>query len=181
VGIRSLIVQGRAALLAGGGHWSAPVSLRLGANKITATLTGQDGDTSRQQITVTRSPLTVHKLRVSARRVRLGVTCGSGSVCRGTGQVLTVERLLGQQIVGLQASKTTLRRRRVVLGSERFSVRAGKTETIVIELNGKVGTLLARFAYVPALLKVTLLGTPPPTVFTRNIEIRSGPTLTRRR
>jgi hypothetical protein len=174
VGIHSLTVQGRSVTVRGNGGWSTPVSLVPGANKITATLTGQDGDTSRQQITVNRSKLVIHKPNVSPREVKFGVTCegAARSVCSGTGRVLTVERLLGRQIVGLQATESTGHHRQVVLGSERFSVKAGKTKTIVIGLNAETGRLLSQFGHVPALLKITLLNTRPPIVFTRNIEIK---------
>jgi hypothetical protein len=116
----------------------------------------------------------IHKPNVSPREVKFEVTCEAAarSVCQGKGQVLTVEKLLGKQIAGLEASESTGHHRQVVLGSERFSVKAGKTKTVVIELNGETRMLLSQFGHVPALLKLTLLNTRPPTVFTRNIEIK---------
>ncbi len=182
VGIQSLTVQGRSVTVGAGGAWTAPVSLAPGANKITATLTGQDGDISQQQITITwsklviRSKLVVHRPSVSAREVKFGVSCEgvAGSVCQCQGQVVTVEKPGGKQIVGLVASERQRRRKQVILGSKRFSLKAGKTQAIVIELNGKTGRLLSQFRDVPALLNVTLLNTQPSTVSTTKITIKKA-------
>ena len=182
MGIQSLTVQGRNVTVGAGGGWATPVSLAPGANTITATLTGQDGDTSQRQITITwsqlviRSKLVIHTPNVSAREVKFRVTCEgvAGSVCQCQGQVVTVEKLLGKQIVGLVARERQRRRKQVILGSKWFSLTAGKTQEIVIELNGKTERLLSQFRDVPALLNVAVLNTQPSTVATTNITIKKA-------
>lgn len=176
VGVESLTVNGRSVAVGSGGAWSTPVSLKPGANVLTAVLTGEDGDTTARQLTVNLVPHFKLKrsLKATTKAVTFKVSClgQKGQVCHGLGQVITVEKLKRRKVVGLTTVQGKHHRRVVVLGAKRFSLKVGKTMKITLKLKGATAKLLAQFGHIPAVLKLSLLNARPPIATRHRLKIK---------
>jgi hypothetical protein len=88
-------------------------------------------------------------LRSTGNGVSFKLRC-TGGTCRGKAVLSAKERLRGSKIVGLAKTKT------VTVGSKRFTIANGKTQTIKPKLNATGRKLLKKFKKLPVRLKVTL-------------------------
>jgi len=100
----------------------------------------------------------------SANGVSVALTCNgaTGTGCRGSARLTTLERLLKGKIVALLA-RTKPHRKRATIGSKNFTLAAGARERIVVPLNRRGRKLLARFHRIPATVTITLLSASPHT------------------
>lgn len=176
--VAAVSVNGQPAAVGAGGAFSAQVGLKVGPNTLTATATDAAGNQGSASMTVAYQlpapKLTmVGALMPSRTGVSFSVACQAeaGAVCNGLANLDTLEKLLGKKVVGLARKKRSSMR--VVVGSTSFSLASGKTQAIVVPLNGTGRKLLARFKRLPATLTVKLLNTNPPTVLTSKTTIKA--------
>jgi DNA-binding beta-propeller fold protein YncE len=108
----------------------------------------------------------------SSTGVSFSLVCraASGTACRVLGQLSTTERLLGRRLLGLTA-RAKRHRKRIVIGSKRFTIAAGQRTRLVVPLNPAGGRLLTRFRRIPATLSIALLSSSPSAVITANVAI----------
>jgi hypothetical protein len=116
-----------------------------------------------QQIVVKASPPstsdgTVRELPRGARTLSLRVVCPARpSSCRGAVELYTLEHLVNGHVTGLSARAVHGFSRRLLVGHERYRIKAGGTATVTVSLTPLAHALAHRFGKLP--VRVTLLET----------------------
>jgi hypothetical protein len=181
-GLTSVVVNGQAVSTSG--VWSANVSLKEGANTITATATDQAGLTASSSITVNYTPPPKPAVAsavgfVSGARGKATFTLAcngaAGTSCAVQATLTTVEHKRKGHLVGVVAkAKTTSVK--VAVGSASLTIAAGHHVTITITINAVGRKLLTRFGKLPVHLSVssTSLGVKT-TVIAQNLIVKPPP------
>ncbi len=152
-----------------GAHATGPIVsmpfTSTGTHTGTLTVTDSTGLQSTRSVSVTVDPPasqqeTTGTVKLSGRphsngkTISLTIVC-SGGPCNGTFAGTTTEQLHNGSIVGLQ-KRAKHKKKRVGIGSKRFSLAAGQKKTITLTINSRGRALLRRFHHLPTALTVAL-------------------------
>ena len=151
-GVKSVTVNGIAATLSGG-TWRASVALTRGQNTITATATSDAGNTAKASETVTYTPpvvvtppvpvaphISLKSKRFTGKAVLVRLACAAGGTsCKGKVTLRHTETVVNFKHGKTQRHKVTL-----VLGSAKYSISAGQSDTIKVTLTRTAKRLLKR-------------------------------------
>jgi Glucodextranase, domain B len=181
-GLTSVTVDGQA--VSTGGAWSTNVSLKEGANTITATATDQAGLTASTSILVTYTPplkpavaSAVGFVSGAKGKATLTLSCSgaTGTSCAVQATLTTVEHKRKGRLLGVAAkAKTTSVK--VAVGSANVTIDPGHRMTITITLNATGRKLLKRFGKLPVHLGVTSTSQgAKTTVIAQNLLIKPPP------
>jgi hypothetical protein len=165
-----------------------------GSFTYTVTATGATATTSRQDtVSIATAPpsgsaggsgtsITPPKFALgsaiaSSTGVSFSLTCQAavGTVCKGSAQLSTLEKLLGSKVFALSARKPKRHSKRLNVGQTTFTLVAGQTQRISVPLSTTGRNLLKRFGRLPVTLAISLLNTTPPTVTTTRATIKAQP------
>jgi hypothetical protein len=168
----TLKVGGLDTAVGADGSWSQTVPLQAGQNTITAKATNVYGNAVQQQVTVSysppasppatssppASPPTVElsgSPSLAGNIVTFSLHCSSvsGAPCTGTAKLTATKLVRGRSVVGVTTKKQP-KKTRVLVGTKKFSVPAGKTQRIKVPLNAAGKKLLTRFRKLPVTLTV---------------------------
>jgi hypothetical protein len=167
----TLKVGGLDTAVAADGSWSQTVPLQAGQNTITASATNVYGNAVQQQVTVSYSPpappstppppASPPTVKLSGSPSLAGNVVGfslnctslSGAPCTGTAKLTATKLVRGRTVVGVTTKKQP-KKTRVLVGTKKFSVPAGKTQRIKVPLNAAGKKLLTRFRKLPVTLTV---------------------------
>jgi CSLREA domain-containing protein len=119
--------------------------------------TNGDGTSTTADLTFTTPRTTVSGIHGAAGGVSLAIGCAgapAAAVCSGEGSLLTTERYVGRKLVSLARARRHTKT--VTVGSQPFTLHAGRTLKMTIPLNGTGISLLRRFGRLPVELVVSL-------------------------
>ena len=187
-GLVSVTVNGQAVSTSG--VWSTNVSLKEGANTITATATDQAGLSASASILVTYIPppkpavaSAVGFVSGAKGKARFTLSCAgaTGTSCAVQATLTTLEHKRKGHLLGVAAkAKTTSVK--VAVGSASVTIAAGHRMTITITLNAAGRKLLKRFGKLPVHLSVTSASQgAKTTVIAQNLLIKPPPRRKHRR
>jgi hypothetical protein len=181
-GLTSVTVDGQAVSTSGA--WSTSVSLKEGANTITATATDQAGLTASASILVTYTPppkpavaSAVGFVSGAKGKATFTLSCSgaTGTSCAVQARLTTLEHKRKGHLLGVAAkAKTTSVK--VTVGSVSVTIAPGHRMTITITLNATGRKLLKRFGKLPVHLSVTSTSQgAKTTVIAQNLVIKPPP------
>ena len=188
VALSSLMVNGSPVSVVGGA-WSTSVTLKTGANTITATATDPSGFSKSASVTVTYAPPpppppppppAPHARQLGTAsgakgQITVTLTCEgtAGTSCTVNLAATTTEKTRNGRLLSISAA---VRYKKITVAARKVVIAAGRHLTVTLTLNQTGRRLLARFKHLPVHLTAILqLATHRSTVIAQNITVKPAP------